>query len=279
MRSRNALYGGAVCAALLLVAVTIRAQPDLIVFEAGTTASAEEVNANFQALADENAELEAALEAVQARNEDLENRVESLEAFISDLRTHMEVTTDARGNPAVVVSGANLHVNNGMGITDSVNGTGNLIIGYDEPSGSGDPICSLGKYTEAGECESNGGRWAVSHKSGSHNVVIGRWHNYSRSSGLVAGESNSITGRGATVSGGVGNTAGDVGSSVNGGLKNTARRAEATVSGGLENRALGAYSVVGGGENNVVLRDTFASTIGGGLDCELEDPNAWLADC
>ncbi len=34
--------------------------------------------------------------------------------------------------------------------------------------------------------------WFTVHKSGSHNLVIGAKHNYSKYSGLVAGYSNSL---------------------------------------------------------------------------------------
>ena len=64
----------------------------------------------------------------------------------------------------IVVSGANLYVNNGTGSTGGpVNGLGNLVIGYNELRGAGDD------------------------RSGSHNLVVGSRNNYSSYGGLVGG--------------------------------------------------------------------------------------------
>ena len=37
------------------------------------------------------------------------------------------------------------------------------------------------------DCIANGGVWAGTHKSGSHNLVVGNQHNYSSYGGFVAG--------------------------------------------------------------------------------------------
>jgi hypothetical protein len=85
----------------------------------------------------------------------LTSRVAALEAKLA----HVSV----EGND-ITISGANLHVNDGSGSTDGpVNGLGNVVIGYNEPRGSGDD------------------------RSGSHNLVIGSRNNYSSHGGLVAG--------------------------------------------------------------------------------------------
>ena len=77
----------------------------------------------------------------------------------------------------VLISGANLQVVSGGGSTGAtVNGTGNIIIGYDEDNGDD--------------------------KSGSHNLVVGYGHTYSSYGGIVVGYENSITGEYSSVSGG-----------------------------------------------------------------------------
>jgi hypothetical protein len=90
-----------------------------------------------------------------------------------------------RGNQ-VFITGANLHIVNGLEATDTTNGLGNLIVGYNEPRGE-----------EEGQ----------NIRTGSHNVVVGQRHNFSRFGGLVVGFRNEISGDFASVSGGFNITA------------------------------------------------------------------------
>ena len=78
----------------------------------------------------------------------------------------------------LVASGCNVHITNGEGHTDSINGLGNLIVGYDDNNAKGVD------------------------KTGSHNVVVGAGHSYSSYGGLVAGFRNTASGNYASVSGG-----------------------------------------------------------------------------
>ena len=175
----------------------------------------------------------------------------------------------------VFFTGCNVRVVNGTGRTESVNGLGNLIVGYDE-SGA-DP--------EGGILP------AV--KTGSHNIVSGFGNTYSAYGGLVMGLSNRITGNYAvvlngrdnrasgvfssvtggkfnsatggfsSVSGGQGNTAGSQDSSVSGGLSNVATGGQgASVSGGFSNTASGQGASVSGGFSNTA--SGFSASIGGG---------------
>jgi hypothetical protein len=127
----------------------------------------------------------------------------------------------------VVISGANLRIVNGLGTTDTTNGLGNLLVGYNEPRGDGTDT-----------------------QTGSHNVVVGKEHNFSRFGGLVVGEHNEISGDFAVVSAGRLNTASGPWSTVSGGQQNTASGPTATVSGGGSNRASGGESSVSGGAAN-----------------------------
>ncbi|MCP4135332.1 MAG: hypothetical protein GY754_30465 [bacterium] len=140
------------------------------------------------------------------------------------------------GQPTIQFSGVNVQIVNGLGYTNSVNsnyssagtvnGLGNLVVGYNEARGSG------------------------SDKSGSHNIIVGREHNYSSYGGLVAGLGNTIIGKYSSVSGGRYNTASGELSSVSGGWYNTAGGDYSSVSGGNHNTAGGeASSVSGGGAN------------------------------
>src|SRR4029453_13096922 len=69
------------------------------------------------------------------------------------------MTFDGAANE-VVISGANLRIVNGLGATDTTNGVGNLIVGYNElrqPGACVPPPC-------------------INERTGSHNVVVGLAH-------------------------------------------------------------------------------------------------------
>jgi len=165
----------------------------------------------------------------------------------------------------VVITGANLRLVNGLGSTDCTaeqdepipdcpNGAGNLIVGYNERREFGENL-----------------------RTGSHNVVVGQFHNFSRVGGLVVGDFNEISGDFAVVSGGQRNTASGDRSAVSSGLFNTASGEQSSVSGGFINTASGfaaavsggsfdtangAVSSVSGGQGNEASND-FASVSGG----------------
>ena len=159
-------------------------------------------------------------------------------------------------------TGVNVQVVSGSGFTTGApNGTGNVIVGYDEPA-TGSALCSLGDFDSQPDCENGGGVWAVSHKSGSHNLVVGSRHNYSRFGGIVVGEQNSITGNFASISAGQFNVAGGLVSSVTGGALNKATGYRSSVTGGRFNTASGEESSVGGGAVNTA--SGFSSRVNGG---------------
>ncbi len=155
------------------------------------------------------------------------------------------------GRPTLRVAGADLQIVNGLGTTQSANGLGNLIVGYNENRPAVTPAqCSLGDFTTQPTCVGAGGTWAVDFRSGSHNVVVGERQNYSRFAGLVVGYQSTINGRWASVSGGQENIAsGDV-SSVGGGFRNVASGGGASISGGQLNKATQFFSSVSGGTTN-----------------------------
>jgi hypothetical protein len=181
--------------------------------------------------------LSTAQEGTRSGEKGLAQRVAALE----DLLKHFS----RKGNE-VFLTGANLHIVNGLGgtdcrdeqdeeIPDCPNGLGNLIVGYNElrpPPGPG-----------AGQADENV-------RTGSHNVVVGQEHNFSRFGGIVVGFRNEISGDFASVSGGNDNTASGIFASVSGGKRNTASAEGAAVSGGVNNTASGDSASVSGGNLN-----------------------------
>jgi len=168
---------------------------------------------------------------------DLEARVAALETLLQHFsRTGNDIT----------ISGANLHLNNGSGSTNgSVNGLGNLIIGYNEARDTGE---------------------GSDDRTGSHNLIIGRKNNYSSYGGLVVGYINTISGRYASISGGDHNVASGHFSSILGGYNNTASGTDSNVSGGFSNKASADSSSVSGGENN--LASAAGACVSGGYSNE-----------
>lgn len=196
------------------------------------------------------------------------------------------------GLPVARFTGINVQIVDGTGDTYAgptdaqPNGLGNLIIGYDELRAFGTPTCSDGRFITQPSCESAGGTWALSHKTGAHTLVVGAEHNYSQHGGVVLGESNTVSSQAANVTGGDGNTASDWNASVSGGSNNTANRIAssvsggegnlagatgASVSGGIHNEAIDIYASVSGGRRNIA--SGFTSSVSGG-----SDNHAWNTD-
>jgi hypothetical protein len=177
----------------------------------------------------------------------LQTTVADLQALIADLQNQIAALQNKLQYVTVngtdmIISGANLHIVNGLGSTATINGLGNLIVGYNELRGSGDD------------------------RTGSHNIVAGSRHNYSSYGGLIVGTGNTISSPYSSVSGGTGNTASGDYSSVSGGRNNDASGVESAVSGGFSNIASGTRSAVSGGESN--LSNGQASSVTGGISNE-----------
>lgn len=225
---------------------------------------------------------------LQAQIEALQSQVAT--GTIPGVSGYVTMDTSIPSRPRLLVSGANLQVVNGSGATDSTNGLGNVIVGYDEPVTFGVSTCSRGEFLSATLCALNAGTWALSHKSGSHNVVIGKEHNYSRYGGLVAGYRNTISGIAASVLGGTENSASRGFSVVSGGALNLATNDFASVSGGFSNTAAGIYSNVTGGMDNAATQSNASvtggasnrafginSTVSGGLSRIANGTGDWVA--
>jgi hypothetical protein len=162
----------------------------------------------------------------------------------------------SREKNEIFITGANLHIVNGLGGTDCLDEQGEGI--PDCPNGLGNPIVG---YNEPREEEFFG----KNIRTGSYNVVVGAAHNFSRFGGVVVGGLNTISGDFAAVTGGSLNTASGVYSSVCGGISNVASGEAATVCGGQAN---GASDFAASGPS---------PTVSGGLSRTAEGGFGWVA--
>jgi len=148
------------------------------------------------------AEVDALLAGYAADISVMQSQISALQ----DLLQHFSRT----GNE-ITISGANLSINNGLGSSWSYNGLGNFTVGYNELRNDGQDT-----------------------RSGSHNIVLGRYNNYYGYTGLVGGERNQIGMSGVVLNG----------------YNNSATSHWATIVTGLNNVASGTYSMIGSGEAN-----------------------------
>lgn len=155
---------------------------------------------------------------------------------------------------------ANLQVVNGTGVTvGSVNGLGNLIVGYQEPfpintdrtgshnliAGTGNSWESFGGVVFGATNHVGAGSWYSTILGGNDNVIADN----APYGTIVAGETNQTTGteRYQTILGGHNNTTVGENSTCVGGQHNTANGTLSTVSGGSDRIAWNTYNWVGGG--------------------------------
>ena len=150
-------------------------------------------------------------------------------------------------NTLLTISGVNVQIVNGMSGTETANGLGNLIVGYDEKDS---------RFTQD--------------RTGSHNLVVGMGNNYLSFGGIVAGQSNLISAPYASVTGGQDNVARSGHASVSGGAGNVASGGSSSVSGGSNNTASADYASVSGGNKNTANGFT-ASVTGGNVNTASSD--------
>lgn len=220
--------------------------------------------------------------ALETKQKALETRQTEVEARIAPVEAKLRPFSLARNE--LVLTGVNLHLRNGLNRSDSSNGLGNLILGYNETR----PI-------PAGQPNPNA-------KTGSHNLIIGPRHNYTAFGGIVGGYQNQISGpyacalgqlneasgicaivcggelnvasaTSATVSGGNTNHAEGINSSISGGQLNTASGENSSIQGGSLNEVGGRMASVAGGVRNRALGT--ASSISGGFLCETAPAAQW----
>jgi len=140
-------------------------------------------------------------------------------------------------------TGVNVQVVNGMGATESTNGSGNLIVGYQELGNGIDP----------------------DDRTGSHYLIVGRRNNYTSYGGVLVGEQNIGQGRYGSIYGGRRNRASGPWSTILGGGQNHASGQEAIVVGGVYNFSAGQSSVVVGGGGNKAVSPGGGGTANGAV--------------
>jgi hypothetical protein len=148
--------------------------------------------------------------------------------------------------PNIVITGANVRIVNGSGQTSVVNGTGNLIIGYNELP----PNIVLPNGARAGSHNFVIGRYNQFAVSGFGNLVAGELNSASGTGGFVTGYLNTIYGPNCSVLGGEGNVSGADYAVVVGGENNSVGGTANVILGGLSNSEAGEFSVLLGGTNN-----------------------------
>jgi hypothetical protein len=263
-KSRALRVASLAATVIATLATPARADIDLLVFRAGERARAADVNGNFNTL-------KLAIEAAERRNLELSNRIVDLEAALANLRALDSVLTveQRNGVPTVRLTGVNLQVVNGLNRTESVNGAGNVIIGYDEPNTfTTGNICSRATANngalvidDAG-CLAAGGVLATHHKSGSHNLVLGEQNSWSSFAGIISGRINFVNEAHASVIGGVDNRSSGRQSVIVGGQGHTASANSAVVAGGIGGKATGRLSTIVGGVGHTASGEN--STVAGG---------------
>lgn len=147
-------------------------------FTAGTTISASQMNANFQAL--------------EAEINDNHARIAALEALLAGV---------TRSGDTVVLTGLNLQVRNGQAGTETADGTGNLIIGHNENVAAAARTGS--HYLVIGRDHGY---------SGHTGLAAGVGHTITADEGFaLGGRNNSIGGAASVIVGGEDNTVDDLG--------------------------------------------------------------------
>jgi hypothetical protein len=146
------------------------------------------------------------------------------------------VSAGVGGKPTAVFSAVNVQIVSGSGSTSgTVNGEGNLVVGYAE---------NANNYPQ----------------SGSNDLIVGANNGWSRYGEIVGGQFDRALGAFATVFGYHDLASGA--QSLAAGDGNTAKGAQTSVTGGQHNTASGPQSSVTGGEYNLAS-DPFAQVVGG----------------
>ena len=293
----------------LLIAVSSISAGELTIpnsFSPNTPASANQVNANFTAVKTEVDDNYSRIEALAAAVMVLQSELVAAQATISQLETELTAVQDNsvlalddylllstyNGYVTAEFTGINVMVNNGSDTTESSGGLGNLIVGYNEDTGTTQEFCNNTNYLDEPTCINNGGVWLNYLTHGSHNVIVGSGHSYesygsiisgrdhvsrAKYTSLVAGErnfaqaiysgvfggvSNKSSGNNSSIFGGQGNISSGYASSIGGGLFNTASGTWSSVTGGASNIASGTASSVSGGSQNQAIFDN--TSVSGG---------------
>ena len=176
-------------------------------------------------------EMEGEMMVMQGKFDSYDDSIGEAEAFVDQWGDILEQWKNAKRDKffsfvevtdnEIAFCGVNVRICNGLRSTQTQNGLGNLIVGYNETVPAGNT------------------------RTGSHNVIVGGGHNYWSNSSLAVGNSNSVGAHSVAL--GVNNGAWQYGSTVTGGTGNVADASYATVSGGWQRFSTGQYDWVAGG--------------------------------
>lgn len=144
------------------------------------------------------------------------------------------------GYKTLRVTGANLQVVNGLGSTDTTNGLGNLIVGYNESPGT----CN---------------------RVGSHNIIDGYNNDYTSYGSIIISNSSISNAEYAGIIGGYSNTNNAAQTFIGGGVYNIIESTAglSAMIGGTNNTNRSYYGVIAGGSGNETAFVESASCFGG----------------
>lgn len=167
--------------------------------------------------------LQSDMASVEADVDTLEGQLSALDADVDTIQELFNYVTVDTSAHTVRFSGANVRIDSGSGsTTGTVNGYGNLIIGYNEDDGLA--------------------------RTGSHNLILGHYNDYQFFGSIVMGWGNDASGQHSTV-GGIGNTVSSNYGVVLAGQANASTSAHGVVVTGTFVDASGRYASVLTGHN------------------------------
>ena len=157
----------------------------------------------------------------------------SLPTALAAFNNYLSVNTS---DHSITFSGANLFVDNGTGSTESVNGLGNVVIGYGENSG-------------------------VEDQSGSHNLTLGTYNSWPSYGAIVSGVSNRATAHAAAIGGVHNEVDGPYGAAIAGYYVSVSGSASGSV-GGYNNDLSGSYAAAIAGQTSSIT-GSYSAVLGG----------------
>lgn len=185
----------------------------------------------------------------------LQKSLTALQADVGDVLPDCIQADNDDGIDDVYFVGCNVHIQNGKDDTETTNGVGNLIIGYNE-----EPT-----YPQDGE------------RDGSHNLVIGDQNRYTAAAGLVVGYRSEIRGDYAAAIGGERIGAYGAGAVAIGGNLNQAEADRSTAIAGYGNEAKGEDSAAIGGYFNEVTAEGRRGALVAGSNLTLRTDTGFLS--
>ncbi len=205
---------------------------------------------------------------VQAELVALRAEVEALQSQLGDLAklsSYVTIEEDAQGdNASIFFDRVNLYVRNGLGNTNQNNSYGNLFVGYQEVCEGSEIYDTPGQNEDEDRICDPIRALSGTYRTGSHNIVVGRYHNWETHGGLLVGEGNEMYSPFGAAIGGRENKVTGLRAVVISGESGVARGLHSVVIGGEDNSCEGEESVVLGGQENSIQDSAEESVVLGG---------------